>query len=120
MLITAVLLLAGGIWLYTRCTRVPGGKAVVMVDGETVAVLPLNVDAELALQPGKGFAGDSDSANTVAVEDGRVCVSYADCPDRVCVRTGWVRYDGEMIVCLPHRLIVTVIGGAAGPDAIAG
>ena len=35
----------------------------------------------------------------------------ADCPDQVCVRQGAVRYNGESIVCLPHRLIVSIEGG---------
>ena len=48
--------------------------------------------------------------NIVEVRDGAVCVREADCPDATCVRQGSVRHVGECIVCLPHRLVVTVEG----------
>ena len=54
----------------------------------------------------------------IEVSGGRVRVRDADCPDRLCVRMGWVSRDGESIVCLPHKLVVTVRGGEAGPDAV--
>lgn len=33
-----------------------------------------------------------------------------DCPDGICVKTGWVD-GGTPIVCLPNRLIIEVKGG---------
>ena len=95
-----------------RLTRVKGAEAVVTVDGATVAALPLSEDAVLTVGEGQGFS------NVVEVSGGRVRVSDADCPDRLCVRTGWVSRDGESIVCLPHKLVLTVRGGEAGPDAV--
>ena len=35
----------------------------------------------------------------------------ADCPDRLCVKQGSISKNGESIVCLPHKVIVTVTGG---------
>ncbi|MGE5574203.1 MAG: NusG domain II-containing protein [Bacteroidota bacterium] len=52
--------------------------------------------------------------HTVAVEiagDGRARVSDSDCPDKVCVRTGWIERPGEAIVCLPNRVVVKIQGG---------
>lgn len=88
-----------------HANRRQGGEAVVTVDGEVAAVLPLLEDGTYTATSGDGFS------NTVVVERGRVCVRHANCPDQVCVRQGWIRYDGEMIVCLPHKLVVTVRGG---------
>jgi len=119
LLILAVLLLAGGLWLWLVCTRTAGGTAVVTVDGVTIAELPLDRDAVLAVTPGDGFAADSTFCNTVEVSAGRARVVEANCPDKICEDTGWVQYDGQMIVCLPHKLIVTVAGGEAGADATA-
>ncbi len=44
--------------------------------------------------------------NIVAVEGGRVSVTHANCPDKVCVRMGKV--DGGSIICVPHKLILEV------------
>ena len=113
LLIIAILILAGGVWGYTLCTRNAGGEAVVTVDGEELLRVPLSEPHTYIRQDQSG-----EVLNTVVVRDGRVCVESANCPDQICVRTGWIQYDGQMIVCLPHKLIVTVVGGADGPDAM--
>ena len=35
----------------------------------------------------------------------------AECPDKLCMRQGAISRDGQTIVCLPHKLVVEVIGG---------
>ena len=113
LLIAALLLVALAAWGALRLTRTKGGEAIVTVDGELAATIPLTVDATLPVGEGKGFR------NVVEVSGGRVRVADADCPDRLCVRQGWISYDGESIVCLPHKLVVTVRGTAGDLDAIA-
>ena len=113
LLILAVLLLAGGIRLWTRLTRQEGGSVTVTVDGETVAVFPLDTDRTWT------WTGEGGT-NTLVIAAGAARVTEADCPDRLCVQQGAIRYDGESIVCLPHRFVVTVTGGAAnGVDTAA-
>lgn len=116
LLILAALLLAGILWGVLALTKRQGGEAVVTVDGETVAILPLTEDAVYVWTAPEPETG----TNTVEVSHGRVRVTEADCPDGICERSGWIEYAGESIVCLPHKLIVTVRGGSAGPDAYAG
>ena len=113
ILICALLLLALAVWGVLRLTRERGGEAVVTVDGRLAATIPLTVDATVPVGAEQGFL------NVVEVSGGRVRVREADCPDRLCVRQGWISYDGESIVCLPHKLIVTVRGTAGDLDAVA-
>ena len=47
--------------------------------------------------------------NSVHVSDGMISVISADCPDQICVDHAHIMYEGETIVCLPHRLIITII-----------
>ena len=51
--------------------------------------------------------------NTLVIENGEAYMSYADCPDRVCVKRGRVRYVGQSIICLPNKVTVTVRGQAS-------
>ena len=112
--VLALLLLAGGGWLYTLLTRRGGGVVEVAVDGTVAEVLPLSADGSYTWT---GAAG----TNTLVIENGAAYMVSADCPDRLCVKRGPVRYAGESIVCLPHKLTVTVTeGGAAGLDAVSG
>ncbi|OPX45434.1 hypothetical protein CLHUN_08040 [Ruminiclostridium hungatei] len=52
--------------------------------------------------------------NTVTVEPGRICVSEADCPDKSCVNCRWISKPGQMVVCLPNRLMIKIKNEAAG------
>jgi len=110
-LIAALLIMAGAAWIFTLCSRRDGGEAVVTVNGQELTRLPLSDDARLVV-------GEGERTNTVVVENGEVYVSEASCPDRVCIRQGRISYDGQTIVCLPNRLVVSVSGVPAGPDAV--
>lgn len=88
-----------------------GGEVFVTVtkNGSVVYRAPITRDAVIGLD-----------GNTVTVEHGRVYMSDADCPDRICIQTGDAS-SARPIVCLPNGVIVTVGGEEAGGlDAIAG
>lgn len=66
--------------------------------------------------------GGTRGVNVVAVEPGRIRVAEADCPDEVCVHTGWIDGPATPIACVPHGLTVTVAregGDGDGLDAVA-
>jgi len=111
LLIGGVLLLAGLLWLVTR----PGGEggwAVVTRGGEEIGRYPLSEEITVTL-------GEEDW-NVLRVSGGAVWVEQANCGDRTCVRTGEISRKGESIVCLPHRLVITVVGAESGGfDAVA-
>ena len=112
LLIAAVLVLSLGVWVYSLGTRQEGGYAEVAIDGKTVMELPLNVDTSVVL-------GDGAHRNTLVIENGRAHISEASCPDHVCIRQGEICYDGQTIVCLPNKLVVTIRGGSpAEIDAV--
>lgn len=114
ILIAALLVLAGAALLCVRLTRSAGGTVRVTLDGRVAAQLPLGADCTRVFESERG-------SNTVVIRDGGVSVTEADCSDKVCVNQGAIRYNGESIVCLPHKLVVTVVGGpSSGLDATAG
>ena len=100
------MILGGMLALFLYATRQDGGVVSVQVDGETLMELPLSGDTRLEL-------GSGEHTNVLVIENGTARVVEASCPDQVCVRQGAVRYAGESIVCLPHRLVITVEGGPA-------
>lgn len=55
----------------------------------------------------------------IAFESGRIRFSEADCPDKVCVRTGWVSRAGQVAACVPGHLILKITGpSTSGIDDI--
>lgn len=114
LLVAVLLLLGGALALYLNLTREAGGRAAVQVDGEVLMELPLDTDTRITL-------GTGEDTNLLVIENGAARMVEATCPDQVCVRQGAVRYEGESIVCLPHKLVVTIQGGQSnGVDGSTG
>lgn len=89
------------------------GQAVVVQTPSGDQVWPLNENAVYDV------AGNGGLTLTVEVADGRVRVRAADCPDQVCVHTGWLSRDGDVAACVPAGVSVRVSGGAESPvDAV--
>lgn len=58
-------------------------------------------------------------SNIIGVKPGAIAVLDADCPDRLCVRSGYTDSALLPIICLPHGLIIRLEADAsAAPDAI--
>ena len=95
--------------------RRTGTVVEVMQDGAVLREIDLSAVAEEYSFEVEWPGGGS---NTVRVQPGRVCVSGADCPDKICVAQGWLSDEAAPIVCLPHRLIIRV-KDAGQLDAVA-
>ncbi len=46
----------------------------------------------------------------IQVNEGRVAVVHADCPNKVCVRTGWRSLAGDVVICVPNRVLIRIVG----------
>ena len=57
--------------------------------------------------------------NIITVKPGMICVSEADCPDKICVNRGWAGGGVSPIVCMPHKLVIS-FDGDGETDAVAG
>lgn len=112
ILIAALLLLAGILYLALNLGRREGGVVVVRVDGAEVERHSLAVNGTFPLNGG---------SNILVIEDGKAWLSDANCPDHICVKQGKIHYTGQVITCLPNRLTVTVEGGESdGVDLVVG
>lgn len=57
-----------------------------------------------------------DGYNIIRIETGRIRIVDADCPDKLCVKTGWITESGQSVICLPHKLIIKIQGGSKEID----
>lgn len=48
--------------------------------------------------------------NLIEIGDEKVRVIEADCPDQLDVKQGYISKTGEVIVCLPNRLVIEIKG----------
>lgn len=52
--------------------------------------------------------GDGDVTNTLVIKGGVADMTSADCPDHLCVKQKAISKEGESIICLPNKVVVTV------------
>ena len=112
-LLGAVIVAALIIMFAMRATKDKAERFVIRVDGELFGEYPADSDADITIE---GFDG---GLNRLIIKDGKADIVEADCPDKLCVHQSAISLKGESLVCLPHRVIVTVEGGKEGSlDAI--
>ncbi len=113
LLIFAAIVGIVGLSLHQRYQTRPGTELLVEVDRQKRGRFSLSRSQRLQIA---GPLGMSE----VEIDLQGVRIVSAPCPHKVCVRRGWVQRRGEIIACVPNRLILRIGGtaGDAGVDAV--
>lgn len=106
LLATGILLLAAICFLIFSFSMKEGKYALVTVDGEQVYKNSLNEDEETVILGANSSSGEQ---NVLVIKDGKAFVKSANCPDKICVSHRKISKTGETIVCLPHKVVVSVV-----------
>lgn len=77
----------------------------ITIDGKLFDKIPLeeNFNKNIKVSTKHGF-------NLIQIRDKTVTILDADCNDKICVDYGTISKAGEIIVCLPHKLVVEIKG----------
>lgn len=95
-------------------TKEPGQQVEVLLDGVVYGTYALNEPQEVLI------TGPAGQTNLLVIKDGYASVTEASCPDKLCVHQKSIRAKGEMIVCLPNKMVVQVLNGEVPQvDAVA-
>jgi hypothetical protein len=69
-----------------------------------IAEIPLYTDREVTLSE---LFGDKNAPEmSFLVTDGDICVKGSDCGGKDCVRAGFAKQHGGVIICAPNRVTV--------------
>ena len=90
--------MVSAVWLVINGTKDDGERVVIALGGEIIQEMSLNVDASFLVGSKEG------DYNLVVVEDGKAYVSEANCANQICI---------------PHRLVVTIVSPEKEVDAVA-
>ena len=108
----ALLLLGFGTLALLKSGQKDGSFARVTVDGTLYGTYRLDEDRTVDIETPYG-------RNVLRIEGGKAFMQEADCPNHDCVEKGAVAKTGQIILCLPHKLAVTIVNeGEEAPDAI--
>lgn len=104
ILILCILMVAAAGLVYLNYFRSPGNMVTVSVDGEIYGMYPLSQDITEDI-----YSGDNNqNHNRLVISGGEAYMETATCPDGICVAHKSIFRDGESIVCLPNRVVITV------------
>ena len=81
---------------------IPRGEAQrieIMSQGKVIRTADLSEDQQFTVTTADG------GVNVITIQDGKVAVTEASCPDPYCMHRGWCS-GGTEIVCLPNRLVI--------------
>ncbi len=100
-----VTLAAGSFWLggMMRTSEQAAGNliAVVMAGNRQLTTRDLAAPSDLAV---RGAVGEM----LLQVANRRIRVLRSTCPNQVCVRQGAASRPGEMLVCVPNRVVILI------------
>ena len=109
LVFTVLVLAIGGLLVYNMLGQKEAGRVVVEVDGEVFGEYKLFENQEVLI----------NETNILLIENGVVNMYEANCPDQICVKHVPISKNGETIVCLPNKVVVTVKEAAIGElDAV--
>ncbi|SDD71056.1 NusG domain II-containing protein [Sporomusa acidovorans] len=81
--------------------------AEIWVEGALYKTVPLKEGFKQEIRIG----GDSHY-DIIEVQGTKIRVREADCPDKDCIKMGWIDHAPQQIVCLPYRIVIKVISSA--------
>ena len=114
ILIAALLILNG--WLFANWGTgfSEGDWVVVTVNQKETVRLSLNQDQTTQV---KGPLGLTE----IEVKKERARIVRSPCKNKVCIKSGYIRYADRLAACIPNRVVVRIVGKShRGVDAVVG
>jgi len=89
-----------------------GERVLIKIDGKIYEECSLSENKTIKIDNKYGM-------NVIVIKDKHVFAETADCPDKYCVNQGKISKSGQMIVCMPHKLVVEITGSKKKLDSVA-
>ena len=105
LILLAALVMITGV-LYRRVVTPLGQQAVILVDNKVLTTTVLDPEGAERDYTVQGVRGES----VIRVQGSYISIVSSACPDQLCVKMGQKSRPGEVIVCLPNRVVVRIEG----------
>lgn len=102
-LVVALLLATCAALLVLLAPGAPGRTVIVERDGQVIFTAPLDRDRTFAVTGPLGVT-------RLAIRHGSVRVASSPCPHQVCVGMGAIDRVGQLLACVPNRLLIRIRG----------
>jgi len=90
----------------------PAGRSVAIYEGERLAfTAPLSQERQIALH---GPLGET----LVEISGGKVRVLSSPCARKICIGMGKIQRSGDLLACVPNRVVVRIEGEVGDYDLL--
>ncbi len=76
--------------------------AQILIDGQLTDTITLEKNNPHTIEPDGHVVLHID-------ESGRIGFQSSDCPDKICVNTGYIQHAGEIAVCAPNGIALRIV-----------
>lgn len=115
-LVTFILLLAlAGILLPEAFSRGANIRKVAVIRQGNKIIKEVDLDE---IKGPERLEISGDYRVVILIEKGRIRFEESNCPDKVCVKTGWLEKPGDTAVCLPGRFMIKIEGKKDEVDGV--
>ncbi len=105
-----ILLLAITIFIVMLPKTYENNYLEIYLDGELLYRIELTEETKEVITI------DSSVQNTISIDGTQVSIIDATCYDHICETTGCISKAGEVIVCMPNKLLLKIVGEEAESD----
>lgn len=112
-IILAVCLIVIGLgmtWFFSTMEK-DGQSVCITIDGKQYGTYSLQENRTIELKRG-------DAMNQITIKEGRAAMTNSNCHGQDCVHQGSIETTAQTIVCLPHKIVVTISGPDQEYDAV--
>jgi len=110
LVLSIIFLIISLAYIISSFHKTGGDTVLIQVDGKDFLHLSLDEDRIVKVSGPLGVS-------IVEIKDGRVRMLSSPCPDKLCIKEGYIDKAGQVIICIPNRIVIK-IEGRAGLDAL--
>lgn len=100
-------------WNNYRAAPTEQLKALITQDGKLIKQINLS-----ELTAAESIQFNDPLKQVVLAEKGRIRFLKSDCPNQTCVKTGWLTKPGDRAVCIPSKVVITIVGDNEQIDSV--
>ncbi len=99
------MVLGSALWIWSAGNSKSSSNLIADIyqDGTLIKSIPLD---EVKEDYTFAVTGDTGCENIIAVQPGSIGIQSASCPDKLCVKQGFISNTRLPITCLPNHLVI--------------
>lgn len=93
------------VFYYKSSLKSDNTIAIIQKDGKILRTINLK---DIKKEERIKVSYEDEKFNDILIEPGKIRFDDSTCPDKLCVKSGWISKPGDIAVCLPYKVIIKI------------